>query len=239
MALLISERRDQPWRRRLYLPMYQIREAARYAHVSPQTVAAWHKADGRANLTLSQKSLGEALSYLQLIEVAVVAAFREWGLTLRTIREAREYVSKELKTEFPFAAYKFKADGKSLWLDYQHVEGRKGKGKLLRATTMKGRLAWDDIIGARLKEFDYARSDIAIRWRVAGTESPIVIDPQIAFGTPTIGGTPTWIVRERWEAGENIEDISDDFRLKRPDVARALKFEGVESDPVRPSTWVH
>ena len=104
---------------------------------------------------------------------------------------------------------------------------------------MKGQFAWDDIIGARLKEFDYDRSDIAIRWRVAGTDSPIVIDPQIAFGTPTIGGTPTWIVRERWEAGESIEDISDDFRLEKPDVTRALNFESVAPDPSRPSTWFH
>jgi hypothetical protein len=31
MVTLVSERLDQPWRRRLYLPAYQIAEAAEYA----------------------------------------------------------------------------------------------------------------------------------------------------------------------------------------------------------------
>jgi hypothetical protein len=57
--------------------MYQIRETARYAHVSPKTVAAWHKVEGRSRLTRSKKDLCDALSYFQSIEVAVVAAFRK------------------------------------------------------------------------------------------------------------------------------------------------------------------
>ena len=65
MALLVSERVDQPWRRRVYLPTYQIGEAAKYAHVSKQTVTAWHRDDDRASLTLSHRGDGDALSYLQ------------------------------------------------------------------------------------------------------------------------------------------------------------------------------
>src|SRR5690348_12874348 len=112
------------------MPLYQIGEAARYAHIFAQSGSAWHRAGIRLNLTLSQKDLGEALSYLQLVEVAVVAAFREWGVTLQKIRAAREYIRTEFKTEFPFAAYRFKTDGKSLLLDYQQIQGKRGKGKL-------------------------------------------------------------------------------------------------------------
>jgi uncharacterized protein (DUF433 family) len=168
----------------------------------------------------------------------VVAAFRKWGLPLRRIQDTRDYVAKELRTAFPFAAYRFKTDGKSLLMDYEQIEGRKGKGKLLNATA-KGQLAWDAIIGRRLKEFVYEGRGQAIKWHVAGVESPILIDPQIAFGTPTIKGMPTWIVRERWEAGESIEDIGEDFGLKPRDVARALEFEGITPDPKRQRTWVH
>jgi hypothetical protein len=115
MATLASERADKPWRRRLYLPTYQVAEAARYAHVSARTVAAWHRADKRTTLTLSNKGTGEALSYLQFIEVGVVAAFRKLGVPLSRIRATREYIGIALKTEFPFAAYRFKTDGKSLF----------------------------------------------------------------------------------------------------------------------------
>lgn len=80
------------WRSRLYVPNYKIREAARYAHLSSQTVAKWHGAPGgNRKATLSTKEKGAALSYLQLIEVAVVASFRKSGVRLKKIQSAREY----------------------------------------------------------------------------------------------------------------------------------------------------
>ena len=190
MTTLASERSDEPWRRRLYLPNYQIAEAARYADISPQTVAAWHHAE---NPTLSFREKRQELSYMQLIEIAVVAAFRRAGIRLPEIRAAREYVKKELKSEFPFAEYRFKSEGKNLWMDYVQIEGEKARGTLLKANQAGQISAWADIVG-RLKEFEYERG-IVIRWHVAGVSSPIIIDPRISFGAPAIKGTPTWVIR--------------------------------------------
>jgi hypothetical protein len=117
---LIAER-GEPWRRRMYLPNYQVGEASRYAHISPQTVAAWHKVVTGKAPTLSPKEKRAALSYVQLIEVAVVAAFRRTGISLPRIRDAREYISKQLHVDYPFARYQFKTDGKHLLLSYQQV----------------------------------------------------------------------------------------------------------------------
>jgi hypothetical protein len=141
---------------------------------------------------------------MQLIELAVVAAFRKAGVTLKGIRASRDYVSKEFKSEFPFAEYRFKSDGKRLLMDYQQVAGEKGRGTLLRPD-QEGQLAWEEIIG-RLEEFEYERRGIVVRWRVAGPDSPIVIDPRIAFGAPSVRGTPSSILtgvlesvsRKRW-----------------------------------------
>ena len=220
MITLISERTEEPWRRRLLLPSYQVSEAARYADISPQTVAARHRVE---KATLSSKERRAALSYLQLIEVAVVAAFRKARVPLREIRAAREYVKNELKAEYPFAEYRFKSEGKNLWLDYEAVEGKRARGTLLKAN-QEGQLAWSHIIG-RLDEFDYEHKGIVIRRHVAG---PITIDPRIAFGAPAIRGTPTWIIRGRWDAGESNSDIADDFGLTKEEIRKALEFEQVE-----------
>lgn len=238
MATLVSELPDEPWRRRLYLPNYAIGEAARYAGVSSQTVAAWHKVGGRKGLALSKKVKNEALSYMQLIEVAVVAAFRKAGVKLSRIHDAREYVRKKLECEYPFAEYRFKTNGKRLWMDYQQVEGERGKGKLL-GVDQGGQLAWETIIGRRLQEFEYEDGGVAIRWRVAGQKSPIIIDPKISYGAPTVGGIPTWVIKGRWEAGESIADIADDFGLHRLDVRKALQFEGLKPDLKRQRKWEH
>ncbi len=192
-----SSSRADPWRRRLYLPNYQVAEAARYADVSPRTVVDWHK-DGERK-TLSAREKRASLSYLQLIEVAVVATFRKAGVPLKRIKAAREFVAKQLESEYPFAEYSFKTDGKSLFMDYAQVDGAKGRGKLLRPDR-SGQLAWDIIIG-RLSEFDYERKGIVVRWHLVGPKSAIIIDPRVAFGAPTVRGTPTWVVKGRWDAG--------------------------------------
>jgi uncharacterized protein (DUF433 family) len=222
----------EPWRRRLYLPNYQLLEAARYAQITAKTVADWHKVGSRK--TLSTREGKAALSYMQLIEVAVVAAFRKAGLTLKNIRETREYVAKQFESEFPFAQYRFKADGKRLVMDFQQIEGDRGKGKILRPD-QGGQLAWEAILG-RLNEFDYEGHGIVIKWHVAGPKSPIIIDPRIAYGAPTIKGTPTWVLSGRWEAGESVKEIAEDFDLSPEEVREALTFEGVQQGDKR---WKH
>lgn len=219
MAALVSNRLDAPWRRRLFLPSYQVREAAAYARIAPQTVNAWHKIE-TAMLTERQKRA--PLSYMQLIEVAVVAAFRKMDVPLKRIRAAREYAQQTLKSEFPFAEYRFKEEARHLYLDSGEVDDIK-PGTVAQAD-QGGQLEWQIMIG-RLREFDYEKHGIVLQWHVAGRGSPIIIDPRISFGAPAVKGTPTWIIKGRHEAGETDSDIADDFGLKIDEVRQAIKFE--------------
>ena len=228
----LSSNRPEPWRKRLHLPAYQVGEAARYARISTQTVVAWHKVDQRR--VLSEKEDGQRLSYLQLIELAVVAGFRKAKIPLPEIRAAREYVKRNLKSEHPFAEYQFKRYGKSLFTEFE--EDKTGRKKLLKAN-QAGQLAWKEIIGPLLKEFEYEPEGVAIRWHVAGPSSPIIIDPRLSFGTPTVKGVPTWVVRGRFDAGETDSMIAEDFGLDVPSVREALKFEGVL--PGQEKKWLH
>jgi uncharacterized protein (DUF433 family) len=215
----VSERLDQPWLRRLYLPAYQIAEAADYAQISAQTVIAWHRIEAAL---LRQRDKRAALSYLQLIEVAVVAAFRKAGVPMKRIRAARAYAARELKSEFPFAEYRFKENGKHLFLDSGQVDDLKDDTVL--QADQHGQLAWESVIG-RLREFEYEEPGIVLKWHVAGPSSPIVIDPRISFGAPAVRGTPTWIIRGRYDAGESDSDIAQDFGIEKEEVREALKFE--------------
>lgn len=215
------------WRSRLYVPNYRVREAAKYASISPQTIASWHNRPGsNRKSTLSLRDKGAALSYLQLIEVAVVSSFRKSGVSLAKIKAAREYVSRQLEAEHPFAEYRFKTDGRDLWMDYAQIEADAGDKKLL-AASRGGQLAWSDIIG-RLQEFDYEKDGLAVRWHVAGADSGIIIDPRIQFGAPAIDGVATWVFKGRWEAGEPLDDIADDFGVPNSAVLSALRFEGID-----------
>jgi uncharacterized protein (DUF433 family) len=181
---------------------------------------------------LSRRESGEALSFLQLIEVAVVAAARKAGVGLPAIRRARDYCSQQLSSEYPFAEYRFKTDGKELWLDFAEVVGDEGSGKVLGASK-HGQLGWSDIIG-RLREFEYDRSfGLATKWFVAGRDSHIIIDPRVRFGAPSVDGIPTRLIKQRADAGEPTSYIADDFDIPQPHVIEALRFECVEP----PSEW--
>jgi len=231
MATLVSERLEEPWRRRMLLPTYQIGEAANYAQVAPQTVAAWHRLEAAL---LKQRDQRSALSYMQLIEVAVVAAFRKAGVPMNRIRTARAWAANELKSEHPFAEYKFKENAKHLYLDSQQIDV--GNNTVVQADT-GGQLEWQSVIG-RLKEFEY-EDHLALRWHVAGEGKPIIIDPRISFGAPAVRGIPTWILRGRFDAGESDSDIADDFGIAREEVREALKFEGVLGGGRRKSSRLH
>ena len=99
---------------------------------------------------------------------------------------------------------------------------------------------WKEIVNDLLSEFEYPDGDgLVTGWRVAGRDNPILIDPRIAFGEPQVSGVATWVILNRWESGENLDDIAEDYDLERDSVISALKFEGVDIDYRRPSQWVH
>lgn len=212
------------WRSRLDLPNYEVREAARYAHVHTNTVWRWHK-----DTTLSSRDAGRKLSYLQLIELAVAAACRQAGMKLADIRVARAFYAATFKTKYPFATLRLKTDGVDLAMD---------AGAELLIGNKSGQLAWKSFIGQRFKEFDY-EGDLATRWHVAGTKSPVVIDPRVRFGAPHVSGVPTWLLRDRWIAGEPMDEITDDLSLKSSEVLAAIRFEGVDPEKRRKNEWLN
>lgn len=231
---LNAVRDREPWQERLYIPNYRIKDAARYASISPQTIANWHVRD--QSQILSARQDRAALSYMQLIELAVVAAFRKAGVKLKDIKSAREYLQKQIESEHPFAVLKFKTDGKSLLTALKSIDPKHKRSTLIDVTR-NGQLAWSEVLN-RLKEFEYDKNNgIVSQWHVGGLNSPVIIDPRFSFGAPTVKGTPTWAIRDRWLAGESLDDISDDFELAKKFVASALKFEGI--DPEKPRAWVN
>lgn len=220
------------WRERLKVPNYGVSEAARLADISSGTIRNWQRLSNRPS-PLTHRPKGKGLSYLQLIELAVVAAARDAGVGLPAIRDTREYMSREFDSEYPFAEYRFKHDGRDLWLDCIDIQ-EGGEGKLLK-TSAKGQLAWTEIIG-RLQEFEY-ENDLATRWHVAGSKSSVVIDPRIQFGKPAVHGVPTWIIGDRVTAGDEPKYVARDYGIPLSAVADALEFEGVKHPDAK--AWSH
>jgi uncharacterized protein (DUF433 family) len=227
------------WKDRLHVPAYSVREAARYAGTSVQTINNWQHLSGNRTGVLGHRDRGKALSYMQLIELGVVSAMRKAKVPLKAIRQARDYLATNFGSQFPFAEYRFKTSGKDLLVESEALD-KSDKNKLI-AVSENGQYAWKEILQQLLHEFDYSAEDngSVVRWRVAGRERPIVIDPKLAFGRPCVDGVQTTVLRERWNSGETVDDLADDFGLDKSLVVSALRFERVDTDPNRKSSWVH
>jgi uncharacterized protein (DUF433 family) len=227
MVLQVKDKQPQPplWKRRLYLPTYTLHDAARYAGTRLRTVSYWQHSTTRDGRALSRKVPRKPLSYLQLIEVAFVATCRRAGVSLQTVRKAREYAQQHLNEEYPFAAYRWKTEGTNLLLELREVEKNADINKMIVGNKW-GQTTWKPMIGQRFKQFEY-ENDLVMTWYVWGKTAPIVIDPRIAFGAPTVNGLPTWVIKGRWVAGENKDEIKADFNIEGKYIEYALKFEGV------------
>lgn len=225
MSNTVLERQDQPWFRRLYLPAYQVKDVARYAGTSAQTVASWHY---RGTPVLPGCQRGRPLSYLELVEVAFVAFFRKIGVPMYRIRKTRAYLAQNFSSENPLAEYRFKTEGMHILMEYAQFDPDPSLERLIIADRF-GQLAWSDMFEGKFAEFEY-EYELALRWHPAGTGSLVVIDPRIAFGAPMVCGIPTWALSGRWVANESLEEIRDEYDLSLEAVRDGLSFEGIKTN---------
>ena len=66
-----------------------------------------------------------------------------------------------------------------------------------------------------------------MKLRPAGPTSPVVIDPEHRFGSPTVSGIPTETLDEMVREGDSIESVADGYALSLDDVVAALDYERV------------
>jgi uncharacterized protein (DUF433 family) len=61
--------------------------------------------------------------------------------------------------------------------------------------------------------------------RPAGDASPVVIDPLVRFGRPTVSGVATDRLWELHDAGESLDEIADAYEIDIGIVRAAVAYE--------------
>jgi uncharacterized protein (DUF433 family) len=211
-------------------PTYAIAEAARYCGISPQSVARWRAGYTYPTLSGPRRSgplTGGGptglLTFTELIEVKVVAAARQAGVSMRAVRRAITAAQNAYGVERPLMLVSFLTDGRELFTRELEAEGPPRYVNLSRS----GQVAWEYIRDVlRDLEYDDA-TGLALRWFPVGRDSPIVIDPEVSFGRPYVlrKGVSTDAVLSRFRARESLEDITEDLDLTRDEAEAALRFE--------------
>ena len=150
--------------------------------------------------------------------MAVVAKFRRKGVSLHGIRTARLFASEHFEADYPFAQLQFQRAGRELYLGLPGPQ----QDEVLVAASNGGQQAWESL----LPDFDYD-DDIVTRWYPRGRNCPIVVDPQFAFGQPSIKSIPTRVIRGRFLAGESAREAAQDLNISVAEVEAAWHFENL------------
>ena len=78
---------------------------------------------------------------------------------------------------------------------------------------------------SRRSSFDPSDEGDVRRVRPAGMASPVVIDPLVRFGRPSVEGVATERLWELVDAGESVEAISAGYDMEQEQIREAVSYE--------------
>lgn len=202
-------------------PLYTFSETAHLAHVSPGTVRNWLLGrDGQPPLFTEPQT--PMVSFLQLIEIIVAANFRKTEhVTYDRVRRAHENARQMFGLEYPFAQETLEAIGGHIVRRIHEDDSDKSLQSLDEPAlwTMPG------LIVGLVEQIEYEH-ELAAQWYPAGKSLPIVVDPRISSGVPTIvgRGVTIHVIHKRFVSGQRMDFIAKDFELEPNVVEEAVRY---------------
>lgn len=221
-----------------FAPAYGVSEAARYLNIPPSTLRSWisgvqYRSD-RSNfepvISVPPAEIVQ-LSFVNLVEAHVLVALRRvHKVRLQDIRVALDTLEKQFPEQsHPLAFKSFATDGKDLFL--KHIEQ-------LINLSKRGQLEMEEIIDMYLHRIEHDASGPIIlypftRDPLQKYEQPkaVFMNPYISFGRPVLAGrgVPTELVFERFNAGELMDTLAEDYGRKRWEIEEAIRYESARS----------
>lgn len=207
-------------------PLYTYREASHLAQVSASTVRNWlfgyTSKYGDVSPLFKYPTDVAMVSFVQLIEIVVAAKFRKAEkISFPTVRRAYENAKKDWGLEYPFAHLKLEALGGHILHSLHQDEPQRSR----QTVDTPEQWTLPSLIVETIHQFDYI-PDLVARWYPIGKTVPIVVDPRISTGLPTIQkrGVTVGVILKRFKSGQRMEYIAQDFALDRNVVEEAVRY---------------
>lgn len=213
------------------IPIYTPTDAARYLRISVNTLRYWllgksksRDADPRPLINIADTG-PTLLSFNNLVESHVLLALRrKYRIKMPIIRKALAYLQQEYQSRHPLLEDKLQTDGKHLFIQ---------KLTDLEIISQDGQLGMREVLEECLGRIELDEHDLPFRYypytRDPSKSDPrlVIIDPWVSFGRPTIKGSgiPTVIIAERFEAGEGIESLVEDYGRTSEEIEEAIRWQ--------------
>jgi uncharacterized protein (DUF433 family) len=215
-----------------YGKAYTVRQAARFAAVAPATVRRWlagYDVPEHQMTRVFDSGRGAdertEISFLQLIEIVVVAQFRRGKrpIPLDRLRRAHTFACDRFKLSYPFASLRMRESGSQILHEFDKAHPH---GPAL-ALDIGGQWVLPGSVTIVLGQVDFSKADqLAERWFPAGREAPLVLDPRIGAGRVTVLGTGVTVntIHNRFLAGDSIEFLASDYDLAEATIEEAIRY---------------
>jgi uncharacterized protein (DUF433 family) len=212
-------------------PLYDLGEAARLLGLSTGKVRRWLDGYERAGVlyppVIRPEPTGDdTVTWGEFVELGYLREYRSAGVSLQQLRPFVVRLRSEFGIPHPLAHEGvYLADRRQLVVQVQAETDVDPALYMVTDSTRKdGQLVLAKPVQAFLRRVEFDQGAVH-RWRPAGKESPVVVDPEQSFGIPTIKGIRTEVLADAFEAGEDIETLAADFDLTLDEVQEALRSE--------------
>ena len=212
-------------------PLYTVAQAARLADVPAPTARSWvfGRRYPRAGGEMAEwqpliEPPGDPqrrLSFWNLLELLALRVLRTiHQVKIPAVREALEVAQLEFGIERLLIHEDLRTAAGRLFLDRY--------GQLIRLDR-SDRLSLNELWDRSVERIEFDAAKLAVRLRPRLRDLPllssVVIDPAISFGRPTLHGIRTDVLRSRYEAGEELDELAVDFGLRQLEVKEAILFD--------------
>lgn len=220
--------------------VYDERLAAEVLGVAQPTLHYWleggnQRGKRHAPVLRAEPTGSKSVTWGEFVEARYLREYRRTlGASLSNIREFIQYLRMELNVSYPLArARPWVGPDRHLFVVAQDETGLPSElwAAIEPHTGVTMLLPPAEAFLVRV-EFDNDENGIVVRLRPDGPGSPVVIDPEVRFGSPAVRGIPTDALAEQVRAGDSIEVVVRDFNLALDDVIAALHYESMRRQPV-------
>jgi uncharacterized protein (DUF433 family) len=211
-------------------PVYGVAEAAGLLGLRSDRARAWLDGYERSGVqyapVIREAHTGEDLvTWGEFVELGYLREYRRKGVPLQRLRPVIEELRREFHTPYPLATARPYIYDKELVLEVQERDGLPAQIAIVVRSGQEILLADAAKQFFKKVEFDPGEQGAIRRLRPAGPASPVVIDPLVRFGRPSVSGVATERLWELVDAGETFVEIATGYDLPEDEVRAAVAYE--------------
>ncbi|HEV3095076.1 MAG TPA: DUF433 domain-containing protein [Solirubrobacteraceae bacterium] len=211
-------------------PLYSCAEAARLLDLWPATLRWWLEGGVRGGTVyppvIRPEPTGvDVVTWGEFVEARLLNGYRQKRVSLQKMRPFIEGMRASLGVPYPLAHCRPMVDPTKRKLIYDLQLETKLPREMYLVEFEGGQTALAPPMLQFLERVELDDGDVPIRYWPEGRDSPVVIDPTVAFGVPQIKGIRTELVAESVAAGESEATVARSWGLTPADVKAAIDWE--------------